>query len=78
MQAALNREEMIHSNPLMFTSEEGGIKRRLDLKRRMIYRWDDDVVFRNQGKTEKKKKRFINDTIRSDFHMNFMNEVFRQ
>ena len=40
-------------------------------------RWDDDVVFRNQGKTEKKKKRFINDTIRSDFHIRFMNEVFR-
>ena len=41
-------------------------------------RWDDDVVFRNQGKTEKRPKRFINDTIRNDFHVNFMNTVFRQ
>ena len=78
MQAALNREEMIHSNPLMFTSEEGGIKRREWNEFGIKNRWDDDVVFRNQGKTEKKRKRFINDTIRSDFHMNFMNEVFRQ
>ena len=44
----------------------------------MRCRWDDDVVFRNQGKTEKRPKRFINDTIRNDFHVNFMNTVFRQ
>ncbi|KAK8831070.1 hypothetical protein WA577_003242 [Blastocystis sp. JDR] len=68
MDAALNREEMLHSNPLLFSSDNGGIKRR----------WDDDVVFRNQGKEVKPKKRFINDTIRSDFHINFMNTVFRQ
>lgn len=36
------------------------------------------MVFRNQGKTEKRPKRFINDTIRNDFHVNFMNTVFRQ
>ena len=36
------------------------------------------MVFRNQGKEVKPKKRFINDTIRSDFHINFMNTVFRQ
>ncbi|CBK20341.2 Cwf15/Cwc15 cell cycle control protein [Blastocystis hominis] len=67
MEAALNREEMIHSNPLLFNTGD-------TLKRR----WDDDVVFRNQGKTEKRPKRFINDTIRNDFHVNFMNTVFRQ
>ena len=33
------------------------------------------MVFRNQGKEVKPKKRFINDTIRSDFHINFMNTV---
>jgi protein CWC15 len=36
-------------------------------------RWDDDVVFKNQAKDERKpRKRFINDTIRSDFHRNFL------
>ena len=32
-------------------------------------RWDDDVVFKNQSRNEpKKERRFINDTIRNDFH----------
>ncbi|OII76927.1 hypothetical protein cand_022700 [Cryptosporidium andersoni] len=36
-------------------------------------RWTDDVVFSNQSKREKKvKKRFINDTVRSDFHKQFL------
>ena len=67
MEAALNREEMLHSNPLMFSSENASLKRR----------WDYDFLFLNQGKTEKKKKRFINDTIRNDFHVHFMNSVFK-
>ena len=36
-------------------------------------RWDDDVVFRNQTRTEPKKpRRFVNDTVRSDFHRRFL------
>ncbi|KAF8971969.1 hypothetical protein BGZ46_010201 [Entomortierella lignicola] len=39
-------------------------------------RWDDDVIFKNQarGINDKPKKRFINDTLRSDFHRRFMNQ----
>ena len=77
MEAALNREEMIHSNPLLFNTGDT-LKRRYWMGVELSWRWDDDVVFRNQGKTEKKPKRFINDTIRNDFHVNFMNTVFRQ
>jgi len=41
-------------------------------------RWDDDVVFRNQARDEKEvKKRFINDTVRSDFHRAFLNKYMR-
>ena len=41
-------------------------------------RWNDDVVFRSQAKGEpKNKKRFINDTIRSDFHKRFLNKFIR-
>lgn len=41
-------------------------------------RWNDDVVFRNQAKGEPKvKKRFINDTVRSDFHKKFLNKYIR-
>ncbi|CAL5335507.1 unnamed protein product [Camellia sinensis] len=36
-------------------------------------RWDDDVVFKNQARGESKApKRFINDTIRNDFHRKFL------
>ena len=41
-------------------------------------RWDEDVVFRNQTRGEpKQQKRFINDTIRNDFHRRFLNRYVR-
>ncbi|KAI2630876.1 Pre-mRNA-splicing factor Cwf15/Cwc15 [Hypoxylon sp. NC1633] len=46
----------------------------------MKRRWDDDVVFKNQGRgTDDKgrKKEFINDLLRSDFHKRFMNKYVR-
>lgn len=53
---------ILHSNPLMLHQDS-------TLKRR----WDDDVVFRNQAKNiPKVEKRFINDTVRSDFHKKFL------
>ncbi|KAF6834310.1 Cwf15/Cwc15 cell cycle control protein [Colletotrichum musicola] len=46
----------------------------------MKRRWDDDVVFKNQARgTEDrgKKKEFVNDLLRSDFHRRFMNKYVR-
>ncbi|KAH6573111.1 hypothetical protein BASA50_004923 [Batrachochytrium salamandrivorans] len=42
-------------------------------------RWDDDVIFKNQGKGtgENGRKQFINDMLRSDFHRKFMNKYVR-
>jgi protein CWC15 len=41
-------------------------------------RWNDDVVFRNQAKDEVNvKKRFINDTIRNDFHKSFLKKYVK-
>ncbi|MCJ1358771.1 MAG: complexed with cef1p [Icmadophila ericetorum] len=42
-------------------------------------RWDDDVVFKNQarGTEDKKKKEFVNDLLRSDFHKRFMSKYVR-
>lgn len=41
-------------------------------------RWDDDVVFRNQERGEPKlQKRFVNDTIRNDFHRRFLNRYIK-
>jgi protein CWC15 len=41
-------------------------------------RWTEDTVFKNQMKgAPKEKKRFINDTVRSDFHRKFLNKYIQ-
>jgi len=46
---------------------------------RMKRKWNDDVVFRNQARSEpdQKTKRFINDTVRNDFHKRFLNKFIK-
>jgi protein CWC15 len=67
------KDDILKGNPLLQldgaqADPDFGIKRR----------WDDDVVFRNQTRNEpKKQKRFINDTIRSDFHKRFLNKYIK-
>lgn len=64
-------EAALLGNPLLV---DGGDAASGKLKRR----WNDDVVFRNQAKGEPAiKKRFINDTVRNDFHKRFMNKFIR-
>lgn len=49
-----------------------------DMTGKLKRKWNDDVVFRNQAKGEPGvKKRFINDTIRNDFHKRFLNKFIR-
>ncbi|CAG9467143.1 unnamed protein product [Pedinophyceae sp. YPF-701] len=41
-------------------------------------KWYEDTVFRNQAKGEPKaQKRFINDTVRSDFHRKFLERYIK-
>lgn len=41
-------------------------------------RWDEDVVFKNQTRGEvKAPRRFINDTVRSDFHRKFLERYIK-
>jgi protein CWC15 len=41
-------------------------------------RWDDDVVFKNQAREPKKEgRRFINDTVRNDFHRKFLSKYIK-
>ena len=43
-------------------------------------RWDDDIVFKNCAKgvdDQKKDKRFVNDTLRSEFHKKFMEKYIK-
>ncbi|CAI5536615.1 unnamed protein product [Closterium sp. Naga37s-1] len=68
-EAKAREKEMARGNPIMAAGGSAfAVKRR----------WDDDVVFRNQAKDEQKpSKRFINDTIRSDFHRRFLNKYMK-
>jgi protein CWC15 len=63
-EAALTGNPLLNNNSSAAASSSGRLKRR----------WNDDVVFRNQAKTEpdQNKKRFINDTVRNDFHKRFL------
>ncbi|KAL5706328.1 hypothetical protein ACHQM5_024513 [Ranunculus cassubicifolius] len=55
--------ELIRGNPLLNSATSFNVKRR----------WDDEVAFTNQTRGETRQvKRFINDTIRSDFHHKFL------
>ncbi|DBA81707.1 hypothetical protein WJX77_011335 [Trebouxia sp. C0004] len=63
------QEEVMHGNPLHARAQPD-----FQVKRR----WDDDVVFKNQARGEPKvQKRFINDTIRSDFHRRFLTRYIK-
>ncbi|KAG9306221.1 hypothetical protein G9A89_016125 [Geosiphon pyriformis] len=61
------QQEIATGNPLLH--KDFSVKRR----------WDDDVIFKNQarGVEDTPKKRFINDTLRSDFHRKFMNKYVK-
>eukprot|EP00245_Coleochaete_scutata_P006133 TRINITY_DN20298_c0_g1_i1.p1 TRINITY_DN20298_c0_g1~~TRINITY_DN20298_c0_g1_i1.p1 ORF type:complete len:230 (-),score=74.71 TRINITY_DN20298_c0_g1_i1:618-1307(-) len=67
-EAKTKEAELIRGNPLLNQGGSFTVKRR----------WDDDVVFRNQARAEQKvAKRFINDTIRNDFHRKFLNKYMK-
>lgn len=70
------RVEALGGNPLLQGKLAGafGADTTFAVKRR----WDDDVVFKNQSRTERKQpRRFINDTIRSDFHRRFLERYMK-
>eukprot|EP01098_Paradermamoeba_levis_P005341 TRINITY_DN2261_c0_g1_i2.p1 TRINITY_DN2261_c0_g1~~TRINITY_DN2261_c0_g1_i2.p1 ORF type:complete len:258 (-),score=112.59 TRINITY_DN2261_c0_g1_i2:72-773(-) len=66
-------KSILQGNPLLLNpqlDEEGDFV----IKRK----WYDDVVFKNQARTEPAfKKRFINDTIRNDFHKKFLDKYIQ-
>ncbi len=64
-------EAALIGNPLLASGGD-------DMTGKFKRKWNDDVVFRNQAKSEPEiKKRFINDTIRNDFHKRFLNKFIR-
>ncbi len=64
-------ENILKGNPLLNPSVKDGASSSSEFK--VKRRWDDDVVFKNCAKMDEgKKKDFINDTLRSEFHRKFM------
>lgn len=68
----IRMENIIKGNPLMQLADKTA---EFKVKRR----WDDDVVFKNcaRGEADKKERRFINDTLRSEFHKKFMEKYIK-
>ncbi|XP_077987745.1 spliceosome-associated protein CWC15 homolog [Glandiceps talaboti] len=66
----IRTENILSGNPLL-----GQQKADFKVKKR----WDDDVVFKNcaRGEDDKKEARFINDTLRSEFHKKFMEKYVK-
>lgn len=70
----IRMENILSGNPLLHYAPQAS-KPDLKVKRR----WDDDVVFKNcaRSEPEKKKDRFINDSLRSEFHRKFMEKYVK-
>jgi len=67
---------ILQGNPLLDPTRLGGAagSGSFAVKRR----WDDDVVFKNQSREpQKEARRFINDTVRNDFHRKFLNKSIK-
>ncbi|CAO2636122.1 Spliceosome-associated protein CWC15 homolog [Lemmus lemmus] len=82
----IRMENILSGNPLLNLTGpsqpqanfKDGVKR--DLFSFLPFRWDDDVVFKNCAKgidDQKKDKRFVNDTLRSEFHKKFMEKYIK-
>ena len=71
-------ENILKGNPLLGAAgnKAPGASATVDFK--VKKRWDDDVVFKNCAKMdENKKKGFVNDTLRSEFHKKFMDRYIK-
>lgn len=68
----IRMENIIKGNPLLGLADKTA---EFKVKRR----WDDDVVFKNcaRGEPDRKERRFINDTLRSEFHKKFMEKYIK-
>ncbi|XP_006000724.1 protein CWC15 homolog [Latimeria chalumnae] len=72
----IRMENILSGNPLLnLTGQSQAQVATFKVKRR----WDDDVVFKNcaKGVDDSKDKRFVNDTLRSEFHKKFMEKYVK-
>ena len=73
--AAEHESSILQGNPLLDPTRRGAAGGAAAASHAVKRRWDDDVVFKNQAREPKKEaRRFINDTVRNDFHRRFLNK----
>ncbi|EOR01439.1 hypothetical protein E3P92_00438 [Wallemia ichthyophaga] len=74
--AASREEEVASGNPLLNLQNALGASpsSTQDTGFTVKRRWDDDLIFKNQAlnTSDKPKKEFVNDLLRTDFHRKFM------
>ncbi|KAG8453027.1 hypothetical protein GDO86_004732 [Hymenochirus boettgeri] len=73
----IRMENILSGNPLLNLA---GPVQQAQASFKVKRRWDDDVVFKNCAKgvdEMKKDKRFVNDTLRSEFHKKFMEKYIK-
>lgn len=71
-------ENILKGNPLLNSNTKNATPSASSSEFKVKRRWDDDVVFKNCAKMDDgKKKDFINDTLRSEFHKKFMDRYVR-
>merc|ERR1712137_1181648 len=65
-------EQALRQNPLLWQeNNSGAVVADYSLEKK----WYEDVVFKNQARDQPKhQKRFINDTVRNDFHRKFLSK----
>lgn len=72
MEEMANKEkekQMMSSNPLLTDSSNSDFT---------VKKWYEETIFKNQARDEPQyKKRFINDTVRNDFHKRFLSKYIR-
>ncbi len=74
----IRMENILTGNPLLkdkYAAAAAADKSDMKVRKR----WDDDVVFKNcsRAEPEQQEKRFINDSLRSDFHRKFMDKYIK-
>ncbi|XP_037355736.1 spliceosome-associated protein CWC15 homolog [Talpa occidentalis] len=71
----IRTENTLGGNPLLNLTGPAQPQANVKVKRR----WDDDVVFKNcaKGADDQKDKRFVNDTLRSEFHKKCMEKYVK-
>ena len=77
--ASKHANEVRQGNPLLNQDEGAAVQSGVAASNVIKSRWDDDVVFKHQarGAMKNKKKSFVNDTTRNDFHRKFMDKYIK-